>query len=221
MMLPRPHRVPVLLALLLLDAAGAAFAWAESPLTDPVAPAVVGRPLDQIRPSRPARPAVRKPAAGPNKGVRAQRPATPQASPRPAAFQGAPVRPPVLDDDAPRPQRQAKKTLDDRTDPRVRSDDVGRGTHFARKPLGTGVYFDDKIRAAVRKYFEAHPAAGTPPQWQVGEALPAGVPVGKVPPPVLASLPRLPPGHQYLDVGGDILLVAARSKMVVDGISAR
>jgi hypothetical protein len=42
-----------------------------------------------------------------------------------------------------------------------------------------------------------------------------------VPQGVLASLPKLPPGHRYVDVGGDILLMAAGSRMVVDGISAR
>jgi hypothetical protein len=45
--------------------------------------------------------------------------------------------------------------------------------------------------------------------------------VASVPQPVMASLPKLPPGHRYVQFGGDILLVAAGSKMVVDGISTR
>jgi hypothetical protein len=226
MMPSRPHRLPVLLAVLLAGAATSALA--ESPLPDPVAPAGIGRPLDQIRPGRAGKPAAKKEAlrkdtAKARKIARSPAPA-PQAAARPALLQGAPAAaaaPAVLDDDQPRPQRQAKRALDDRADTRVRTDDVGKGTHFARKPLGPGAYFDDKIRAAVRKYYDEHPAPGRAPQWQIGETLPTGVPVGAVPKGVLASLPKLPPGHRYVDLGGDILLVAAGSKMVVDGISAR
>jgi hypothetical protein len=33
-------------------------------------------------------------------------------------------------------------------------------------------------------------------------------------------LPRVPVGHQYVQIAGDILLIAVGSKMVVDGIEA-
>ncbi|HET8747366.1 MAG TPA: hypothetical protein VFM98_17335 [Ramlibacter sp.] len=211
---PRFRRLPVLLALLLIDAGGAALALAESPLPDPIAPAVIGRPLDQIGP-------VRKPRSAPAKAASPRKPApsalrkttAPAAAPQARALPGA-------DPDAPLP-RKAKKALDDREDNRVRADDVGKGTHFARKPLGPGAYFGDKVRVAVREYFDKHPVSGSAPRWQIGEALPAGQPVAAVPSAVRASLPKLPPGHQYLQVGGDILLVASGSKMVVDAISAR
>ena len=123
------------------------------------------------------------------------------------------------DDEAPPPPRQAKRALDDRADPRVRGDDVGKGTHFARKPLGPGAYFGDKNRTAVHKYFEAHPVSARPANWQVGQPVPGGVEVAAVPKGLLGSLPRLPPGHRYVQVGGDILMIASGSKMVVDGIS--
>jgi len=218
MLSPRSHRLPVLLALLLIDAGGAALALAETPLPDPVAPAVIGRPLDQIGPVRKARPAPAKPAkpgsvARESSPAAVRKTAAPAAAPQPLALPGA-------EPDLPVP-RKAKQALDDREDNRVRADDVGKGTHFARKPLGPGAYFGDKVRAAVHAYFESHPVTGSAPRWQIGEALPAGQRVDAVPAAVRASLPRLPPGHRYVQVGGDILLMASGSKMVVDAISAR
>ena len=47
------HVRSTLLSALLLFA-GAQFALAESPLPEPVPPAVIGRPLDQLKPARPA-----------------------------------------------------------------------------------------------------------------------------------------------------------------------
>jgi Ni/Co efflux regulator RcnB len=128
---------------------------------------------------------------------------------------------------------KAKQALDDRVDPRMPADNVGRGTHFARKPLGEGVYFDDANRQAVRKYYAAlarHCPTGTatpvhgclPAQakqpWRIGQALPATAVVQPVPKAIRQSLPKVPPGLSYVQVAGDILLVANGSKMVVDGI---
>jgi hypothetical protein len=235
------HAHPLTMMALLLAGAIGATARAETPLPDPVAPAVIGRPLDQIRPARRSATAPAKPAKSANAGKGARSaPLARAAAPVPhAAARGAPVQktavaPPPMggipaqqtlgaaaaEPDTPMP-RQAKMALDDRADTRIRTDDVGKGTHFARKPLGPGAYFDDKDRAAVRKYYEGNPPGGHPPQWQIGEVLPAGAPVGAVPRPVMATLPKLPPGHRYVQLGGDILLVAAGSKMVVDGISVR
>lgn len=195
---------------------GAPFALAESPLPDPVAPAVIGRPLDQTRTVRPVkkksaatkvvRPkhAAARPAASPTKVVRQSAP--PPQAPRPAQDVAGTPHPP-------------KQALDDRADPRMRLDDVGKGTHFARKPLGAGAYFDDKDRTAVRKYYEAHPASGAAAHWRIGEAVPSGASLGAVPKGLLASLPKLPPGHRYVELGGEVVLIAAGSKMVVDGIS--
>lgn len=132
-------------------------------------------------------------------------------------------------------ERKAKKALDDRADTRMRSSEVGKGTHMARKPTQPGAYFDDGNRAAVRSYYAAHPPRSCPPglakknrnclppgqakQWQIGERLPATVVVSAVPSAIRVKLPRVPPGHKYVQVAGDILLVAIGSKMVVDGIA--
>ena len=127
--------------------------------------------------------------------------------------------------------RQAKQALDDRPDPHAPLDNVGKGTHFARKPLGEGVYFDDRNRAAVRKYYasladkscpggKGEPCLPTQAKqpWRIGQPLPPGAVAEAVPKAIRQSLPNLPPGLQYVQVGGDILLVANASKMVVDGI---
>jgi Ni/Co efflux regulator RcnB len=127
----------------------------------------------------------------------------------------------AADPDAQHAPRKAKQALDDRADPRMRSDDVGKGTHFARKPLGQGAYFDNGNREAVRKYYAAHPDKAQPAtsSWQIGKSLPAGAGGRPVPAAIAGSLPKVPPGLRYLQVGSDILLVANGSRMVVDGIN--
>jgi hypothetical protein len=120
---------------------------------------------------------------------------------------------------APATQRPAKQAVDDRADPRIRVDDVGKGTHLARKPLGPGAYFGDRHRTAVRRYYEEHPVSGARASWQIGEPVPRGAPLKTVPKGLLASLPEVPPGHRYVQLGGEVVLIAAGSKMVVDGIS--
>lgn len=143
-------------------------AWAQAPLPDAVPPAVLGRPLEQIDPARPA-----------------------------------------------------KQAVDDRADPRMRSDDVGKGTRFARKPLAPGAYFSERHRIAVRKYYAQHPVRGAAANWKIGEPVPRGARLKPVPKGLLARLPALPPGHRYVQLGGEVVLIAAGSKMVVDGISRR
>src|SRR6059058_3691267 len=114
-----------------------------------------------------------------------------------------------------------KQALDDRADTRMRTDDVGKGSHFARKPTQPGAYFSDRTREAVHSYYASHPApAQAKKPWEIGQRLPATVAAQPVPPQIVGRLPKLPPGHRYVQVAGDILLIASGSKMVVDGISA-
>ena len=130
---------------------------------------------------------------------------------------------------------KAKAALDDRADTRVRSDDVGKGGKMARKDPAPGAYFNDRHREAVRTYYASHPGKNCPPglakknngcmppgqakKWHVGEPLPTTVVYTPVPQVVLVKLPAVPPGYRYVDVAGDILLIAAGSRMVVDGIN--
>jgi Ni/Co efflux regulator RcnB len=114
-----------------------------------------------------------------------------------------------------------KATSDDRSDPNASLAEVGKGTHMARQPLKPGAYFNDKARASVRAYYAAHPIKGAVPgnAWQIGQHVPAGA--AAVPAALLAKLPKLPPGHKYVQLAGDVLLVAAGSGMVVDAIDAQ
>lgn len=117
---------------------------------------------------------------------------------------------------------KAKAALDDRVDANgaVGAPEVGKGEHMGRAPTLPGAYFGDRAREAVRAYYAAHPPVATVPlQWQVGDKLPAGAAVQPVPSAIKAKLPKLPPGHQYVEVAGNILLIAAKSRMIVDGIA--
>jgi hypothetical protein len=211
-------RLPLLTGLLLL--ADSPFALAESPLLpDPVAPAVIGRPLDEVRPARPLR--QNSVAAKPvrPKQAAARTGAAGKVARAPAA--GAQVLGAGPAKGASATQRPIKQAVDDRADPRMAMADVGKGTHFARKPLGPGAYFADRHRAAVRKYYESHPVPGAAANWKIGEPVPGSVPLTPVPKGLLASLPQLPPGHRYIQLGGEVVLIASGSRMVVDGISRR
>ena len=207
-------RLSLLPGLLLL--AAPAFALAESPMPDPIAPAVIGRPLDKIRPwhatakpVKPVKPAKPKQATarapGPAKSAKAVRPSPALQA---TAMGAAPT------------AHAAKQALDDRVDPHAQLGEVGKGTHFARKPLGPGAYFADRHREAVRKYYAEHPLSrGAAAKWTIGEPVPNGATLAAVPHGLLASLPKVPPGHRYAQLGGEVVLIASGSKMVVDGIS--
>jgi hypothetical protein len=127
-------------------------------------------------------------------------------------------------DDMPQ-EHKAKQSLDDRADPTMPMGEVGRGTHMGSKATQPGTYLGDKSREAVHRWYAEHPAncekGCVPAPWEIGTPLPAGAHVATVPAPLLASLPKAPPGVRYVRVADDILLVASGSRMVVDGIKAR
>lgn len=202
---------------------GAALPAVAQNLPDPIAPAVIGRPLDELRPIRPAKPKAVKPATP---TVAAKPAAAPQVAARPAtaaAVAAAPAAPQVaavaVPHDPSAPQRAAKQAVDDRADPNLQLDDVGKGTHFARKPLGEGAYFGDGHRLAARKYYELNPVMRPAVKWKIGEPVPRDAVIALVPRGLLATLPQVPPGHQYVELGGEVVMIATGSRMVVDGIS--
>jgi hypothetical protein len=100
-----------------------------------------------------------------------------------------------------------------------------------------GAYFNDRNRDVVHQYYASagHNGKACPPglakknngcmppgqakKWQVGHPLPTTVVTYPVPHQVLISLPPVPVGHKYVQVAGDILLIAVGSMMVVDGIN--
>lgn len=199
-----PFRLPYLAAALLLGAAP--FAGAESPMPDPIAPAVIGRPLDQIRPVRPhhAKVATAKPARQ-QQVAHERRPATvalgagPAQQPVPASQQVASV--------APAPAAQAAPAME-------------MSRQLASRPGGPG-YFNSKDQVLVRMYYDSHPASAQATSWRIGESIPAKAELTGVPDGLRAALSALPRGHQYeyVQLDGEVVLVAVQSRTVVDGIS--
>ena len=116
-------------------------------------------------------------------------------------------------------------------------DDGGKGAHSSSRPVKQGAYFDDRNRGAVQTYYASagKGGQGCPPglakknngcmppgqakKWHVGQPLPATVVTYPVPHQIIIGLPPVPSGHKYVQVAGDILLVAVGSMMVVDGIN--
>jgi hypothetical protein len=189
-------RLPHLAGVLLLLAAP--WAGADSFLPDPVAPAVIGRPLDQIRPVRPVhrkpvavKPERRPQVASASKAVHTARPA--QVAIAPAPVQRAPAAPPTAQMGA-------------------------APVRVAVRPFGPGNYFSSRDYALVRTYYDAHPVSGETPQWQLGEPIPPRAELTGVPDDLRAALSALPPGHQYVEIDGDVVAVAVQSRVVVDGI---
>jgi hypothetical protein len=184
-------------------------------MPDPVPPAVIGRPLDHAWSFHvfPTKPATGKPTTTKKPASRHTQAARKPAAPTQVLGAAAST--------APATAHRAKQALDDRTDASAVLVNVGQGTHFAQKPLGPGVYFGDRNRTAVRKYYQEHPSSGSPVHWQIGQPVPSGAALEPVPSALLASLPKLPPGHRYAELGGEVVLIAWGSKMVVDGISRR
>lgn len=106
----------------------------------------------------------------------------------------------------------------------------------ARKPLQPGAWFNDRNRDAVRGYYASAGRGGKPcppglakkgngclppgqaKKWHIGQPLPGDVVWVAPPRDVIVSLPPVPAGHRYVQVAGDILLVAVGSMMVIDGI---
>lgn len=100
-----------------------------------------------------------------------------------------------------------------------------------------GAFFNDRNRDAVHVYYANAGKGGKscppglakknngcmPPgqakKWNVGQPLPSDVVWVPAPPQIVVSLPPVPVGHKYVQVAGDILLIAVGTKMVVDGIN--
>jgi Ni/Co efflux regulator RcnB len=102
-----------------------------------------------------------------------------------------------------------------------------------RKEIKAGAYFNEQQRARVREYYvkeygdglrcppglaKKHNGCMPPGQahWDVGQRLPAGVPVYSVPQPVLVYLPAAPYGYRYHRIGNDIVLVQIQGNIIVD-----
>lgn len=97
-------------------------------------------------------------------------------------------------------------------------------------------HFTDHHRHAVNEYYGKNYRAGKCPpglakkhngclppgqakKWQRGRPLPHDVVYYSVPQPLVIQLGAPPPGHKYVRVGADILMIAVGTGMVVDAIN--
>lgn len=198
---------------------------AESPTPEPLAPAVIGRPLDEIRPYRP--PVRQKPvAAKPSRPKQATASSKPAPARTAAPVAAAPAAPaavaaaPAASAQPSAPAHAPKQAIDDRVDRQARVvDNVGQGTVVARKSLAPGAFLGSKYQEMVRRYYQAHPAPARAASWKIGEPVPPRATLSGVPDQVRAALPKVPPGHQYVQLDGEVVLIAVQSRMVVDGVS--
>jgi Ni/Co efflux regulator RcnB len=96
-------------------------------------------------------------------------------------------------------------------------------------------HFEDRHRAVVREYYTEQFRGGRCPpglakkkngcmppgqakKWQLGRPLPRDVIYYPVPQPLVLQIGPPPPGHRYVRVASDILLIAIGTGMVVDAI---
>lgn len=104
----------------------------------------------------------------------------------------------------------------------------------AKKPE-PGKFFDPGLRKSIQDYFTANRGNGPCPaglvlknarcessqaqrSWKVGQALPASLSTRPLPARLLEALGPTPQGHSFVQVDGDILLLAEDGKTVVDAV---
>lgn len=97
------------------------------------------------------------------------------------------------------------------------------------------VRFDSGARSAILDYYGAQARGGKCPpglakkhngclppgqakKWQRGQPLPADLRYYDLPRDLLLRLPPPPPQHRYVQVAGDVLMIAVGSSMVVDAV---
>lgn len=117
-----------------------------------------------------------------------------------------------------------------------RRDDDRKSRHSEdRDSTGRGRHFEQQQYVVVREYYAEHYRGrrcppglakknngcmppGQAKKWQVGRPLPREVIYYEVPQPLVMQIGLPPPGHRYVRVAGDILLIAIGTGMVVDAI---
>ena len=124
---------------------------------------------------------------------------------------------------------------DRRDDDRRRDDHQSRGDNDRHSAPHRG-HFEDRHRVVAREYYTERFQEGRrcppglakknngcmPPgqakKWKVGRPLPRDVIYYEVPRPLLVQIGPPPRGHRYVRVGGDILMLAIGTGMVVDAL---
>ncbi|MGZ8154581.1 MAG: RcnB family protein [Burkholderiales bacterium] len=98
------------------------------------------------------------------------------------------------------------------------------GRHLSeRHHVIVRAYYDEEFRRGkcprgLAKKNNGCMPPGQAKYWHVGQTLPRRTVYYEVPPALIVQLPRPSPGHQYVRVATDILLIAVGSGMVVDAV---
>ncbi len=104
-----------------------------------------------------------------------------------------------------------------------------------KKPPENGNYFGPDLRKTIQDYFTANRGNAPCPlglilksgrcespmanrSWKIGQALPSSLTPKPLPARLVELLKMPPPGYSYIQVDGDILLIADDSKTVVDSV---
>ena len=112
---------------------------------------------------------------------------------------------------------------------------IARPDSQAKAGAAVSFRFGDDERRVVSQYYGAQVKAGRCPpglakkgngcqppgqakKWQRGQTLPADVRYQNLPADLRLRLPAPPPNHRYVQVAGDILLLAIGTSMVVDAL---
>ena len=115
--------------------------------------------------------------------------------------------------------------------------DKDKGKHGAAhaEEQGHDNHFGDRDRAVIRDYYvDAGRGGHCPPglakknngclppgqakKWQMGQPLPASVVYEPLPPALVVQLTPPPMGYRYVRVAGDVLMISAGTRMVIDAI---
>ena len=105
----------------------------------------------------------------------------------------------------------------------------------ADKKPEPGKFFEPGLRKSIQDYYTANRGNGPCPaglvlknarcessqaqrSWKIGQALPASLSTRPLPARLLEALGPTPQGHSYVQVDGDILLLAEDGKTVVDAV---
>lgn len=128
--------------------------------------------------------------------------------------------------------RDDRRDRDDRYD---RDDRRDRGDRDGRRDRRDSYRFDDDSRRVIFDYYGAQARMGhcppglakknngcMPPgqakKWRIGHPLPRDLRYYDLPGDILVRLPPPPPRHRYVQVAGDILMIAVGTSMVVDAV---
>ena len=111
----------------------------------------------------------------------------------------------------------------------------GKQQDSAASAQASAYHFDDDARRIVGDYYATQSRAGKCPpglakkqngcqppgqarKWARGQALPGDVVYHDLPPDLLRRLPPPPSRHRYVEVAGDVLMIAVGTSLVVDAI---